>query len=125
MPTDYELKAHRDWINLLRPVGLVVSAPALANAQAYPDKNIIKQQQAYLALGENWLGFAKFAEAVLGWKPGKLISGIPDELCLPLPDFHETLRPTFAVKAPKEDGTDWLMLIVELGQGTSLDEPAS
>ena len=50
MATDYELRVHRDWIGLLQPVGLVVSPPALRNAQAFPDKNILKEQQALLAL---------------------------------------------------------------------------
>jgi hypothetical protein len=50
MGTDYELRVHRDWIGLLQPVGLVVSPPALLAAQAFPDKNILKEQQALLAL---------------------------------------------------------------------------
>ena len=47
--TDHELRVHRDWIGLLQPVGLVVSPPALLAAQAFPDKNILKEQQALLA----------------------------------------------------------------------------
>jgi hypothetical protein len=50
MANDYELRVHRDWIGLLQPVGLVVSPPALLAAQAFPDKNILNEQQALLAL---------------------------------------------------------------------------
>jgi len=45
MASDYELKVHRGWIGLLQPVGLVVSPPALVTAQAFPDKNILEEQQ--------------------------------------------------------------------------------
>lgn len=48
--SDFELRAHQEWIGLLQPVGLVVSAPALQTAQAFPDKNILKEQKALLAL---------------------------------------------------------------------------
>ncbi len=49
MAQDYECRVHRDWIGLLRPVGLVVSPPALVAAQAFPDKNIVIEQQSLLA----------------------------------------------------------------------------
>ena len=140
MPTDYELRVHRDWIGLLQPVGLVVSPPALFAAQAFPDKNILKEQQALVALitppvrgGSNQapplpLPFEALATQVLGWKPSKLAGGssgpaLSEKLELVLPEFGETLRPTYAVAALPEDGADWMMLIDELADGTSLDEP--
>lgn len=144
MPTDHELRVHRDWIGLLQPVGLVVSPPALLAAQAFPDKNILKEQQALLALitppdpkdGAKKaverpllpLRFEALATQVLGWKPIKLAGspsgpGLPESLDLVLPEFGETLRPTFAVPAVKEDDTEWMMLIHELADGASFDEP--
>src|SRR5215213_7975019 len=121
MATDHELRVHRDWIGLLQPVGLVVSPPALLAAQAFPDKNILKEQQALLALitppaakdGDKKadrpplpLGFTELATQVLGWKPSKLAGStsgpaLPESLELVLPEFGETLRPTFAVPAVK------------------------
>jgi hypothetical protein len=152
MASDHELRVHRDWIGLLQPVGLVVSPPALLAAQAFPDKNILKEQQALLALitppdpkegakkaGEKKaterpplpLRFEALATEVLGWKPTKLAGSpggpaLPDSLELVLPEFGETLRPTFAVPAVKEDAaegaTEWMILVQELADGTSFDE---
>ena len=48
--SDYELRVHRDWINTLQPVGLVVSAPALVAAQVFPDRNITAKQQTLRSL---------------------------------------------------------------------------
>ena len=50
MANDHELRVHRDWIGYLQPVGLVVSPPALVAAQAFPDRHIVRQQQALLGL---------------------------------------------------------------------------
>jgi len=41
MARDPELLTHIEWLGYLQPVGLVVSPPALAAAQAFPAKNII------------------------------------------------------------------------------------
>jgi hypothetical protein len=144
MATDHELRVHRDWIGLLQPVGLVVSPAALLAAQAFPDRNILKEQQTLLALitppaakdGDKKavdrpllpLGFQALATQVLGWKPSKLAGSpsgppLPESLELVLPEFGETLRPTFAVPAVKVDDVEWLMLVQELSEGTSFDEP--
>ena len=146
MATDYELRVHRDWIGLLQPVGLVVSPPALLAAQAFPDKNILKEQQVLRALvtppetkdgGKAAaagpplpLPFEALATQVLGWKPDKLVGGpngaaLPATIELVLPEFDETLRPTYAVPALPEDGAEWMMLIQELANGTPLDEPSA
>ena len=146
MAADQELRVHRDWIGLLQPVGLVVSPPALLAAQAFPDKNILKEQQALLALitppstkaGERRaadrpllpLAFEALATQVLGWKRSKLAGhpngpALPETLELVLPEFGETLRPTFAVPALNEDDTEWMMLVQELADGVSLDEPSA
>ena len=45
------------------------------------------------------------------------------KLELVLPEFDETLRPTFAVPALKDDDAEWMMLIQELPDGTSFDDP--
>lgn len=150
MASDYELRPHKDWIGLLQPVGLVVSPPALLAAQAFPDKNILKEQQALLALVTPPtakdadkapvrrtptgallpLSFQAFATKVLGWKVNKLAGSpegpaLPDSLDVVLPDLGETLRPTYAVPGLKEDDAAWMMLVQELADGTPLDEPAA
>jgi hypothetical protein len=142
MSPEQELRVHRAWIGLLQPVGLVVSPPALQAAQAFPDTNILKEQQSLLALiapppkeGEKKpapgplrpLAFEAFATKVLGWKPSRLAGGnggpaIPDSLERVLPEFGETLRPSFAVAAVGADEGGWQMLIQELADGIPLDE---
>ncbi|EYF07495.1 Eco57I restriction-modification methylase domain-containing protein [Chondromyces apiculatus] len=142
-PGHPQLRVHQDWIGLLKPVGLVVSPPALLAAQAFPDRNVVREQQVLLSLltppsqeGKTSdaplspLGFARLAAQVLGWKPDKLVPAelLPDAVTLVLPEFGETLRPTYAVPAPREVGQEgaspWLMLVEELPDGTSFDEPS-
>lgn len=129
MAQDHELRVHRDWIGLLQPVGLVVSPPALVAAQAFPDKNIAKEQQAVLALlmaedgqPSKPVDFATLSTTVLGWRATKLVvaSELPESLSFTLPEFGETLRPTYAV--PEPDG-GWLLVVSELADGISFDSP--
>ncbi len=143
MPTDYELKAHREWIGSLEPVGLVVSPPALAAAQAFVNRDILREQQALAALmtfpapkkrGDTpsplLPSFPLLAEKVLGWKPGKVLGAplgepVPDSLSVHLQAFGETLRPTYAVRSLPGDEGAWMMLIQELPPGAPLDTPPS
>ena len=48
---DPELQAHKAWLGLVQPVGLVVAPPALIEAQAFLDKSIVPVQQAFQAVG--------------------------------------------------------------------------
>jgi hypothetical protein len=110
-----ETWAHHEWLGFLQSSGLVVSAPALVAAQAFPQKNILAEQQKLLDLvGESdppAIGdFAWFAREVLGWEPNDLIAEVPDALEVALPEYGETLRPTYAVPDPEEAGT-WLLLV--------------
>ena len=52
MAYDPDLKAHRDWLGYLQPVGVVVSPPALIAAQAILNRNVAPEQQRFLALVE-------------------------------------------------------------------------
>ena len=135
---DPELRAHKDWMGLLQPVGLVVSPPALVKAQAVPSQNITELQQRLIALVENpptsvfgdddepYIGdFLSFAKTVLGWASEDIAGaeGGPDlaeGLELVLPDFNETLRPTFAVVDSMGDN-DTLLLVQVVARGTDLD----
>ena len=72
-------------------------------------------------------------EQVLGWEPTDLIplpetAALPEELAaleVTLPEYHETLRPTYAVRefAPQEGQSPWLLLIQCQPVGTALDAP--
>src|ERR1700682_6502237 len=49
MARDPELLAHQQWLGYLQPVGLVVSPPALVQAQAHVNTNVIAEHQRFLA----------------------------------------------------------------------------
>lgn len=133
---DPELRVHKDWLGFLQPVGLVVSPLALSKAQAIVSRNIVPVQQALLALVRKEDdapailppgSFPDFSKQVLGWEAGDLCgapgaSPLPDALPLPLPDYGETLTPTYAVPDPERQGR-FLLLIQELPTGTKLDDP--
>ncbi len=123
---DPEREAHKAWLGLVQPVGLVVSPPALIKAQVFLDKNVIPVQQALQSVvvrpasvhGDAdpvLLDFPRFATEVLGWSPED-ISGapggppVPDSLAVPLPDYGEPLRPSFAAIDGMADGKALLLL---------------
>jgi hypothetical protein len=121
-----ETWAHQEWLGFLQPSGLVVSAPALVAAQAFPQKNILAQQQTLLDLvGETdpptIADFPRFTRELLGWEPGDLVAEVPDSLEVALPEYGETLRPSFVVPDPDNQGA-WLLLVRVESPGTDLDK---
>ena len=48
--SDAEQRAHKAWLGLVQPVGLVVSPLALSRAQVVLDKHIVPIQQALQAV---------------------------------------------------------------------------
>src|SRR5205814_169065 len=48
MAKDPELLAHQQWLGYLQPVGLVVSPPALLQAQAHINANVAAEHQRFL-----------------------------------------------------------------------------
>ncbi len=143
---DPELRAHKDWLGLIQPVGLVVSPPALIKAQAVPSQNVAELQRKFVALvvaePADEAGAAVTAPAIrdlpaflcdlLGWSADDLAGApetsetpggppLPEGLELVLPDYNETLRPSFAAVDGLGQG-ETLMLIQVLPLGTPLDE---
>jgi very-short-patch-repair endonuclease len=132
---------HKEWLGLLQPVGLVVSPPALIKAQAFVDRaQVIALQEQLLAVCETPSAkesdsdglyipdFLKFAELVLGWLPEDVSSypereTLSDGLEVVLPDYGETLKPTYAVHDANSER--WLLLVQEIQVGQSLDEVGS
>jgi hypothetical protein len=139
MATDLDILRHKEWLGLLQPVGLVVSPPALIKAQALIDRgtlvdlqerlqNVVsteilpRRQDEEIAWIEN---FPAFAQQVLGWQDKDLVGApeqavIPDELTVALPNYGETLKPTYAVRDPERD--QWVLLIQAIAPGLSFDE---
>jgi hypothetical protein len=136
MPRDPELLAHQQWLGYLQPVGLVVSPPALVQCQAFVNANVAAEHTRFLEhLKEVPAGGAEPVLAIsdlkelltdpglFGWQPADLVPAADPRaagLEVVLPEYHETLKPTFAVPGP--EGTGWLMLIKEAPLATDLDD---
>lgn len=122
MAYDPIARDHLEWIGYVQPVGLVVSLPALLDAGAAINRNFLPLHRAFLEVlpvdrdGQpvpELRSFPEFAGQVLGWDLSLLEKSVPDTLSAPLPDYGETLRPTFALR---DLGTDssWLLLVQEV-----------
>ncbi len=126
--SDPEIRAHKDWLSLLQPVGLVVSPPALKKAQATPNANVVAEQQRLIRLvlpppeagqGEHLstetaehaciAHFPTFAVDILGWRESDLVER-PADLAIPVLDHDDVLQPTWGVKG--DDGS-WMLLVRE------------
>ncbi|WP_437202059.1 Eco57I restriction-modification methylase domain-containing protein [Planctomicrobium sp. SH664] len=134
--------AHQEWIGYVQPVGLVVSIPAMLEAQCYVNKNIAVEHARFLnGLPRDGHGeivpeirsLPEFIQKVLNWQADDLLE-VPRHGELPgnmatleviLLQYHETLRPTYAVPVcrPKGNESPWMMLIQELASGAAFDEP--
>ncbi|MDB5310766.1 MAG: type restriction-modification system methyltransferase subunit [Gemmataceae bacterium] len=139
MPKDPELLAHQQWLGYLQPVGLVVSPPALVQSQAILNSSIAVEHARFLEhLKELPVGGDATAPAVtdlsalltdpglFGWQPGDLVPVTDPKataLEVVLPEYHETLRPTYAV--PDQGGNGWLLLIQVLPLATDPDDSAT
>ena len=135
---DPEREAHKSWLGLVQPTGLVVSPPALIKAQVVLDKNVIPVQQAlhavvvrpasvYADADPVLLDFPRFATEVLGWSPQDLAGApggppLPDALAVALPDYGETLRPSYAAVDGMAEGKV-LLLVQTVERGVDLDKP--
>jgi hypothetical protein len=134
MARDPETLAHLEWLGYVQPVGLVVSIPAMLAAGAQVNRNIAPDQARFLAclpkdkhdeIIPEIRDLAGFACSVLGWDKEDLQDADKlTDLHVTLPEYHETLRPTFAVKEiqPKDPNKPWLMLIQSLPTATPLDD---
>ena len=135
MASEQEVYRHKEWLGLIQPVGLVVSPLALHNAQAFiePNKTLIEIQQKLQSLliistygnddeKSTYIeDFPLFTREILNWTEADLIDSdnLPPELEEVLPDYGETLRPTYGVQ---NNDKSWLMLIQCVKTQTPLDE---
>lgn len=139
MPKDPEVLAHLEWIGFVQPVGLVVSIPALLNAEVYANRNVAPLHQKFLSCLQKdakdqplpkLVSFPHFALTVLDWDQSDLIKvdALPPseakQLELVLPEYQESLTSTFAVPElkPSEGQPKWQMLIKVLEDDADFDE---
>jgi hypothetical protein len=141
MAKDPELLAHQQWLGYLQPVGLVVSPPALLQAQAHVNQNVAPEHQRFLGHVTDSLAVGRpeaikvlvdlraFLLDVLGWQATDLIDAADARaaaLEVVLPVYQETLRPTYAVPDDARAATlNWLLLIQQLPLTTPLDDIAA
>ncbi|HYV05488.1 MAG TPA: class I SAM-dependent DNA methyltransferase, partial [Blastocatellia bacterium] len=136
---DPAIRDHQAWLGYLQPDGLVVSPAALVDAQVLLDRNTLPLQERFLPFVEEVerdddtilavTDFARFLREFLEW-PDDLLFGLdghqplPESLSIPLPEFNETLAPSFAFKdtKPKDPDNPWLMLVQLLPLGVDLDQ---
>jgi len=83
--------AHIEWLGYVQPVGLVVSIPAMLEAQCYVKKNVMAEHARFLnCLVRDSAGnvqteirdLREFVQSVLCWESDDLIS-LPDRGQLP------------------------------------------
>lgn len=139
-PRDESLRRHKEWLGFLQPVGLVVSPPALVDADCHVNADVAAEYQRFAAATSQKLlsGSAepvsvvhdvrKALTDVFGWQAADLVAAADPraaDLSVALPEYGETLRPTYAVTdGPESSAPQWLMLIQELAMGQALDAVA-
>src|SRR5215472_12096081 len=137
MAKDPAILNHQEWLGYVQPVGLVVSIPALLDANARINRNFGPDNQKFLsALPVDRDGepipeipdFVPFAQAVFDWRledlygaPGAPV--LPNSLEVPLPEYNETLRPSLALREfqPADAVHEWLLLIDVVPAGIDFD----
>jgi hypothetical protein len=141
MAKDPATFAHQEWLGYVQPAGLVVSIPALLDARAFLNRNFAPDHRRFLdALPANRDGepvseipdFPGFARAVFGWGAEDLWGAVgapalPTSIEAPLPEYGETLRPTYALREfePKEGVSEWILLIQDVPAGADFDAAAT
>ena len=140
---DPNIRAHQEWIGFAQPHGLVVSAPALVQADAILNRHD-RDGQRLLRKSIQWRAlpdgaepvpflpdFRAFAEQVLGWNfspkgyAGTAQRPVPDELQVEFPEYGVTLCPDLAVQEfdPKEGALPWQLLVQVLDTDADFDRP--
>lgn len=139
MPFDPAIRDHQTWLGYLQPEGLVVSAAALVDLQVILPHDTITLQEDFLCLvdeidvdgTETTMAISDLKDFVLtflGWHEECLVGlnperPLPDDLTVPLPEFGETLAPSFAFidPKPKDPAFPWFLLVQEVSPGKDLD----
>src|SRR5580692_6183701 len=132
MAIDPIIKDHQLWIGFVQPEGLVVSPHALKNAQAVLSHNVGAQQEILrhhtvtdFDGNLRLKGLRVFTQEFWGWRESDLAAP-PDDLFARLPEYGETLRPTWVVRGGPKKGSEaqpeHLILVEELPWGTDFDK---
>ena len=132
------MRKHKDWLGYLQPVGLVVSPPALADADCHVNTDVMAEYQRFVASTTVPLlhGRTEAVPAVkelkqilvdiFGWNETDLVAGsdpLAADLNVHLEGYDDHLMPSFAViDDPKASPAKWLMLVQEIPVGLDFDK---
>lgn len=131
MATDLNFDADLEWLDHVRPVGLVVAPSVLKQFGLVPEiqtqvdtaavATLLSEADAPSALSDPWAFFAR----VLGW-PSERVVGAPggpaldEKLSIRLTEYDTTLEPSWAVAAVGGEG--WQLLVRLEAPGATPDE---
>ncbi len=136
-PRDESIRKHKEWLGFLQPVGLVVSPPALVDADCHVNVDVADSLQRFLGSTTKQLVLGQpepmsviadlkgILTGVFGWQDGDVVpadDARAADLVVPLAEYGESLKPTYAVPEDAKGGpAKWLMLIQELPIGAPFD----
>jgi len=142
MARDPQVERHQRWLGYLQPEGLVVAPVALVECQAFLRDDVLaeqKQLDGLLARSKDDDGrevvtmpsIHALCVDFLGWQVSDLVLANEAGIEAPLPEYHESLRPTFAVRNLMAANADakgvtnsWLLLIQNVPCGVDFDKNA-
>jgi hypothetical protein len=121
MAADLKHDPDLEWIDFVRPVGLVVAPVLLKELGLVPSRQTQADTAvvaAHVGTDSSKPGFSDpwtFFREVLGWEARHVAGSpggpaLPDELCVRLPE-HTTLRPTWAVAELGGGDKRWQLLV--------------
>lgn len=125
-----------EWLDHVRPVGLVIAPSLIKELGLAPTRQTavdtaeaaeqIDLEGSGPALRDPWA----FAQAILGWEarhvagpPGE--TEIPVSLVVPLPEHNTSLQPSWAVRELGAGATEWQLLVRVEEAGVDPDQRAS
>jgi len=133
MATEINRDPDLEWLDHVRPVGLVAAPVLLKDLGLAPTRQTqvdsakvaahIAEDDSRPALNDPW----GFVHDVLGWE-AEFVAGspggppLPDELHVSLPEQATTLSPTWAVKELGESARPWQLLVRIEPSGVDPDE---
>lgn len=125
-----------EWLDHVRPVGLVIAASLIKELGLAPTRQTavdtaeaaeqIDVEGSGPALRDPWA----FAQTILGWEARHVAgaqegSEIPVSLVVPLPEHNTSLQPTWAVRELGDGTGEWQLLVRVEDAGVDPDQRAS
>lgn len=125
-----------EWLDHVRPVGLVIAASLIKELGLAPTRQTavdtaeaaeqIDVEGSGPALRDPWA----FAQAILGWEARHVAGApggteIPVSLVVPLPEHNTSLQPTWAVRELGDGAGEWQLLVRIEDAGVDPDQRAS